>query len=203
MQASGKVAEPCDCGTVSPILTMGVDLGREMNMTGFCWPEVIQYSINNVELTPAQQSALRAFSAELARIFSDSPVKRRSLCVCLPLPPPECDPNVRSNRNAKAAAVKAYRRTCGELAWGDCRTQLGEKPYFRCADILLRYYFVTARPRDPDNLISYAKVAIDSLQDAGILAGDRRVIYAPPVQRKAAAAFGPERPRLEIVITEA
>ena len=155
------------------------------------------------KLTPDQQSAMRAFAAELTRIFSASDPRRRSVCVCLPLPPKECDPNVRSNRRAKAAAVKAYRRIAGELAWGDCQTQLGIKPYFRSAGILLRYYFENARPRDPDNLISFAKVSLDSLQDAGILAGDRRLVYAPPQQQKAASQFGSDRPRLEIVITEA
>lgn len=154
------------------------------------------------KLTPEQQSAMRAFSAELTRIFAPSDPRRRKVLVNLPLPPKECDPNVRSHWRAKAAAVKAYRATAAELAWADCRQQLGLRPTFIRAEILLSYYFANARPHDGDNLISFAKVAIDSLSDAGIIAGDRRLTYAAPMQAKAAAEYGPDRPRLIIVITE-
>jgi len=39
--------EPCDCDAPPALLTMGIDLGRPMPMETFCWPELIQYTIND------------------------------------------------------------------------------------------------------------------------------------------------------------
>lgn len=153
-------------------------------------------------LTLDQQSALRSFRLELiANVPSDSKGRRR-VVVRLPLPPKECDPNQRPHWRRKAEAIKNYRLLAGQLAWADSVAQGESRPGIRYAQIQLRYFFENARAHDPDNLISFAKCAIDSLSDAGILAGDRRVVYLPPTQEKAESKSLHDGPRLVIEITE-
>lgn len=162
-----------------------------------CWREFDS-------LTLDQQSALRSFRLELiGNVPSDSKGRRR-VVVRLPLPPKECDPNQRPHWRRKAEAIKNYRLLAGQLAWADSAAQLGDdsRPKIRRAQIQLRYFLEHARGHDGDNLISWAKAAIDSLSDAGILDGDRRVIYLPPTQEKAESQSLQDGPRLVIEITE-
>lgn len=69
-----------------------------------------------------------------------------------------------------------------------------ELEHVREATIQLRYF--VKRRNDPDNLIAWAKVAIDSLKVARVLADDDRVSY-PPVEQ----FVDRDNPRLELVIT--
>lgn len=117
----------------------------------------------------------------------------------LPLPPRELHPNARASWQAKHRAKSAYRKRCGD----DVFLQLQVRPCLHAAAISLVYWTAAGKrggwkEHDPDNLIAWAKTAIDSLQDAGVLADDRRVRYEHPVQGR-----DDQRPRLVIVITEA
>lgn len=155
-------------------------------------------------LTLDQQSALRSFRLELIGNVPSDSKRRRQVIVHLPLPPKECDPNQRPHWRRKAEAVKNYRLLAGQLAWADSAKQLGDdsRPKIRHAQIQLRYFLEPSKGRDPDNLIAWAKSAIDSLSDAGILGGDRRVVYLPPIQEAAVNKTLHDCPRLIIEITE-
>lgn len=111
----------------------------------------------------------------------------------LPLPPRALHPNSRPCWQAKAAAKSKYRETCAMIAALDLRFG-SELEHVREATIQLRYF--VKRRNDPDNLIAWAKVAIDSLKVARVLADDDRVSY-PPVEQ----FVDRDNPRLELVIT--
>jgi hypothetical protein len=107
----------------------------------------------------------------------------------LPLPPKVLHPNASATWVARLAQRKRYRKAAGELAWVQMQEQRAAgRPQLDRAVIGLEYRL--PRPargglqtHDPDNLIAWAKTAIDAMQDAGILADDRHVFYSPPQQR--------------------
>lgn len=113
----------------------------------------------------------------------------------LPLPPKGCNPNARGHWAKKARAVKGYRRTADLTARSLVRAS--ERPRWECAELRSTWYLPDRRRRDPDNLIASMKAGIDGLRDADILADDRGLVIWPPVLR-----VDPERPRVEIEITE-
>jgi Holliday junction resolvase RusA-like endonuclease len=116
---------------------------------------------------------------------------REEIRIELELPPYLLHPNARSGWAARHRVRQKYRKDCGELAFFACQS----RPRLKSCDIRLVYQFGppkkggTRHQHDPDNLIAWAKTAIDSLQDAGILADDRLVRYLPPEQRQADEAM--------------
>lgn len=105
----------------------------------------------------------------------------------LDLPPSALHPNARAGWAERAAARSRYRKTSGEYAFGWALEHYGSRPRFRSA--ILELTFEIPRPtrgraqrHDPDNLIAWAKAAIDAMTDGGILADDRDVVYLPPQQ---------------------
>lgn len=117
----------------------------------------------------------------------------------IPLPPPETSPNARSHWRAKAEAIRIYRDHAAGQAIINMRL-LGEPDWLplKQARIRITYFHKTVRFRDPDNILASLKPAIDGLQDAGLLADDRDVVY-PPVLRK----HDPQNPRVKFTITPA
>lgn len=113
----------------------------------------------------------------------------------LPLPPRGLHPNARKHWRRRAELKKNYRASAGEWA-AVARIENNAKP-LDAADITLHYYTTTGRAQDSDNLIAWAKTAIDSLVDARLLSDDNRLTYMPPTIQKDKA-----RPRLEIEIEE-
>ena len=120
----------------------------------------------------------------------------------LDLPPAALHPNSRAPVQARFGARSKYRKTSGELAFGWAFLHFGCRPRFRSA--ILEMTFEIPRPtrgraqrHDPDNLIAWAKSAVDALTDGGILADDREVVYLPPIQ-----ILGTDVGRLGIVIRE-
>ncbi len=105
----------------------------------------------------------------------------------LDLPPKSLHPNGRpGNWQVKARAVKSYRDSSQQIS-GVYRIETfgGKRIGLRSIIILLKYKFETANRvhlHDPDNLIAWAKPAIDAIVLAGILADDREIIYLPPEQ---------------------
>ena len=97
----------------------------------------------------------------------------------LPLPPRECHPNARPHFMARARAVKRYRNLAGTVGYCSRPPAPLEGP-----TITARWRFGTAHRRDPDNLLASLKAGIDGLVDAGVLANDHAVAYAPCEQRK-------------------
>lgn len=124
------------------------------------------------------------------------------MIVQIPLPPKPLHPNARAGWQAKHRNRSKYRQQAADLAWRAVAEQCqGDRPKLERATIRLTYFFGAPRKggrrqkQDPDNLIAWAKTAIDSLQDAGILADDRELIYLPPRQDADEV-----RPRLEITV---
>lgn len=120
----------------------------------------------------------------------------------LDLPPAALHPNARQPWAVRAAARSRYRKASGELAFGWALLNFGNRPRFRSA--ILELTFEIPRPtrgraqrHDPDNLIAWAKTAIDAMTDGGILADDRDVVYLPPVQ-----VLGTDVGRLGIVVRD-
>ena len=125
------------------------------------------------------------------------------LTVQVPVPPKTLHPNGRAPWIAKAKDLKKFRQQAGDTAAGQVLQRYGGRPQFERAVIRLSYRLPAPRgggikPHDPDNLIAWAKGAIDALQDAGILADDRHVIYLPPSQSWTARDGTTDLPRLEI-----
>lgn len=109
------------------------------------------------------------------------------LQVLLPIPPKVLHPNARSPWQGKLRERKSHRQLSGDSAAAQVLERYGTRPRFERAVIRLHYVLPWPKngqrqPHDPDNLIAWAKTAIDALQDAGILADDRQVIYMPPSQ---------------------
>lgn len=105
--------------------------------------------------------------------------------IVLPLPPKALDPNARPSRWGKIRAKSKYRKQVAEagIAWIIDRYGCLAKPNFRQERVRLVYQFGRrAKRRDPDNLIAWAKAAIDGLVDAGIFADDSQLTYDPPTQ---------------------
>ena len=78
------------------------------------------------------------------------------------------------------------------MAW----MQHSLRPRYSTALLTLHYHTTSGRNQDNDNLVAWAKCAIDGLVDAGILEDDKHVRYADPIVSKDSA-----RPRLEILVT--
>jgi len=111
------------------------------------------------------------------------------------LPPREAHPNARKTWQARARTVARYRKSAGELVFAFAFEQFGRRPRFARAIIGLRFRF--PKPRfgraqfhDPDNLLAWAKSAIDALTDGGLLADDRSIVYLPPEQELSADDVG-------------
>lgn len=120
----------------------------------------------------------------------------------LDLPPWALHPNARMNWQQRSGARSRYRKTSGELAFAWALENYGCRPRFRSA--ILELAFEIPRPtrgraqrHDPDNLIAWAKAAIDAMTDGGILADDRDVVYLPPLQ-----TLGTDAGRLGISVRE-
>lgn len=117
------------------------------------------------------------------------------------LPPKELHPNARAGWPAKARVKKAHRQAVAADATIQTLQQIGHRPLCRHATISLYFEFPPpqrggAKRHDPDNLIAWAKTTIDALTDAGVLADDREVTYAPPSQRTATRHEAQIYPRL-------
>lgn len=115
------------------------------------------------------------------------------MIVELPYPPRALHPNERKSWRARIKPKKDYRSSAAELA-AVVRIEHGCKP-LQQATLRLDFYHPRNRKHDPDNLIAWAKTAIDALQDARLLANDRDVVYLPPRQ-----LLDRDRPRLEVAI---
>ena len=109
------------------------------------------------------------------------------LQVLLPVPPKTLHPNGRAPWAAKMRERKNYREQAAGTAAAQVLERYGYRPRFAETVIELFYNLPWPRngqrqPHDPDNLIAWAKTAIDALQDAGVLSDDRHAIYLPPHQ---------------------
>lgn len=110
--------------------------------------------------------------------------------VKLDLPPREAHPNARSDWRRRAAAIAKYRKACGEIAFAVRLEAAADYP-LPGAVVGLQYCFAPAargkklREHDPDNLIAWAKAAIDGLVDGGVFADDRLLAYLPPTSHVA------------------
>jgi len=76
-------------------------------------------------------------------------------------------------------------------------TTTNYRPRWQSATVQIRWLHPTRRWPDRDNIISWLKSAIDGLTDAGLIADDRDLNYAPVKRDKDAA-----NPRVEITITQ-
>lgn len=106
--------------------------------------------------------------------------------VTVPCPPKLLHPNGSHGRpHGRAAVVAKYK----DASVAAIHRQQGSDLGLSRALIELRYLFGCDRAgrrrkkHDPDNLIAWAKAAIDSLVVAGVLSNDRSIAYAPPVQQ--------------------
>lgn len=122
--------------------------------------------------------------------------------IVLGLPPKTLHPNARVGWQGRMRDRVQYRKSSAELAWG-YRSELPQGPLTR-AQVRLRFVHPRPlrgqQPHDPDNLIAWAKTAIDSLQDAGILTDDRHLTYLPPEQAWLPTDDITDPPRLEITL---
>lgn len=131
------------------------------------------------------------------------------LVIHLPLPPRSIHPNGRVYWIAKAKDIRRYRQQAAEMAATQTLDQYGRRPELGQAVIRLRYHFLTPargglKPNDPDNLISWAKAAVDALQDARVLLDDRQILYLPPEQYwlpRAKRDAPQPLPQLEVVVS--
>jgi hypothetical protein len=104
--------------------------------------------------------------------------------VKLPLPPKSMHPNGRATWKQVAGDKNRYMRHCAEALFA-IKGLTPLKWQLKRAVVRREYAFRTAHRHDPDNLIAWAKSAIDSLVVAGILADDRELFYRHPEQKKA------------------
>jgi len=112
------------------------------------------------------------------------------LTITLDLPPKTSHANARPKGwQGKVFPSSKYAKTAGEIIWGYA-AQIG-RPQWTSVIIRPKFMLPAVRgggdnkPMDPDNLISWIKKPIDLLQEHGILANDRDVIYLPPIQMRA------------------
>lgn len=101
-----------------------------------------------------------------SKLAANAIMSESAIVVDLPLPPKELSPNARSHWAKKAKAIKAYR----DMAFIEARKH---RVKFSQANYFL--VFKVPRNQDRDNLIASMKAALDSLQDAGIVANDNRL----------------------------
>jgi crossover junction endodeoxyribonuclease RusA len=95
--------------------------------------------------------------------------------VTLPLPPKACSPNARGHWRTRSKAIKAYRACASLLARRPAEHQLR----WREASIAVTWFSRTRTRPDADNALASLKAAFDGLVDAGVLADDREVTFAP------------------------
>ena len=114
------------------------------------------------------------------------------ILIRLSLPPRELSPNARPHWAAKARAVKLYRAIAYLLSVAERRV----RP-LRAAKVTARFFFRTQRRRDPDNLLSSLKAALDGIADAGIVANDAGMVHMPVEQ-----CVDRADPRVEITVEE-
>ena len=117
-------------------------------------------------------------------------MRQPDLSITLDLPPKSSHANARpGNWKAKAMPSSKYAKTAGEIIWSYA-AQMG---YPKWPSVVIRLNFMLPEVKnrgsdqrhDPDNLIAWCKKPLDLLQEHGILANDRDVIYLPPVQLRA------------------
>lgn len=108
--------------------------------------------------------------------------------VILDIPPRILHPNARGNWQAKHRERSGYRKLSGQLVWAFVKEHFNGDPRWDEATVQLHFFF--GKPKkggrnqkhDPDNLIAWAKPAIDALTDGGLISDDRELIYLPPRQ---------------------
>lgn len=99
-----------------------------------------------------------------------------ALLICISQPGQAAHPNARAHWAAKAKAVAKIRE---EAALGAMRLMGRNCPNWPKAWLRLSYGFPRAGRRDPDNLIAWAKGVVDGLVDAGLMADDNAITWAP------------------------
>ncbi len=113
---------------------------------------------------------------------------KQQVSIDIPLPPKALHPNNRPRtKKTFSFAKKKYR----DEVLGHIKAQIIENGLkfdrsnsWPSAKIELVYSFTHNQKHDPDNLISWAKYAVDGLQRSGLIANDNKVTYLPPVQKK-------------------
>lgn len=117
----------------------------------------------------------------------------RSVTVTLSLPPRALRPNARVCWQAKAAAVKRYRRNARLIAL----SVLERRTPPRWEEAVARpvFYWPDNRRRDRDNAAASLKAVYDGLTDAGVLDDDVGLVPMPPEMR-----IDRRNPRVEIQI---
>jgi crossover junction endodeoxyribonuclease RusA len=112
----------------------------------------------------------------------------------LPLPPRELSPNARVHWRRKATVTAAYRSHAKHVAWSV--TPASQRPGWTEARAEIVVYAPDRRRRDRDNLMASLKAAWDGLVDAGILADDSGLHFAP-----LRLEWDKDAPRVEITLT--
>lgn len=108
------------------------------------------------------------------------------MLVRLDLPPIELHPNARAGWQARHRVRSSYRKAAAAAAFADAAA--AGHPQWRRVSLRLHFVFGPPKrggqrkPHDPDNLIAWAKPAIDALTDGKVIADDREVVYLPPWQ---------------------
>lgn len=115
--------------------------------------------------------------------------------VYVALPPAVLHPNARFSWRKKIGPRKKYRQSCGLRAYG---ASGGLRPRWKRATCHLCYYRASKRPMDRDNLLAWAKSAIDALQDAGIIENDKGLTFLP-VEERLGVDPTAEELRIEII----
>lgn len=99
------------------------------------------------------------------------------ITIKIPVPPKELRPNSRAHYMQKARMTKVYRETVAIIA------MTGPRPKLKEAEIKFTLRLGNGcKQQDPDNVLGSLKAAVDGLVDAGVLAGDRQIRYAPVEQ---------------------
>lgn len=117
-----------------------------------------------------------------------------SICITLPVPPPDVRPNGRPHWRVKAKHVKTMR----EAAWREVLGRYGDGPRWEHASVRIEWVHPTKRLLDRDNIIASCKAYIDGITDAGVVVDDVVLSYEPVVR---CVAKRGELPRVEITIT--
>lgn len=103
----------------------------------------------------------------------------KTITINIPVPPRELRPNASSPGAwwRKTRMTKIYRKTVAIIAMA------GPRPKLKEAEILFTLRLGKGcKQQDPDNVLASLKAAVDGLVDAGVLAGDRQIRYAPVEQ---------------------
>jgi crossover junction endodeoxyribonuclease RusA len=92
--------------------------------------------------------------------------------IILPLPPKELHPNSRPHWAMKARRTKKYRADCGYAALDAMNKEGLERPRWKQAKGIVRFFFRTRARRDADNCMAALKAAADGIADAGLIVND-------------------------------